>query len=132
MRTLQQSFTVEEMVEDQLNQATPIYRHYYGVPDEIREDGDDLAIPRDNAPVLLEEAGTGGSTETIPSTWEPSDQDYVNESRGLIRTRSMNDPSEFSHWISGYENRIVNLSQFRHFDRPSDTGGSLIHLLNSN
>lgn len=116
-----QNFIVGRSDEVQLNQATPIYRYYNGIRDEIREDDDTLSIdnpiPHDNAPVHLDGPLTDGSTETIPSSWEPTWADHMDESGGrlgLFQTQSMNDLTEISPLHHGeYRNRHIYLSEFR-------------------
>jgi len=135
VRTSVRNFTVGVTEEDQLNLATPLHRYYYGIPDEIREDDDvlaiDLPIPHDNAPIHPEGTLTDGSTETIPSTWEPTWADDIDESGGqlrLFRTQSMNDSFPSSPFISGYSNRIVHLSEFRNSNRSLEVRESHVSL----
>lgn len=129
-----QNFIVGRSDEVQLNQATPIYRYYNGIRDEIREDDDTLSIdnpiPHDNAPVHLDGPLTDGSTETIPSSWEPTWADHMDESGGrlsLFQTQSMNDLTEISPLHHGeYRNRHIYLSEFRgtsiHWNRTKRIG----------
>ena len=66
-----QNFTFATLEADHLNEATPIGRYHMSSA-ENGLDPEDLDFDRDMRP---EEESTVGSTETIPSLWEPTVDD---------------------------------------------------------
>lgn len=91
-----ETYTFNLVEPEHLNQATPIGRYHMNRNDEL--DPDDLEFDQD---VQSESETIVGSTETIPSMWEPSTSIAVNlndtsahQTLGrLVRSQSLTLPS---------------------------------------
>ena len=126
-RTSHQSFAVAGLETDHLSEASPLGRYYFGVPDEMRTDNDDDVLTVDY-PIPHDNAEDTGSTETIPSTWEPNESEPLNESSefnasNLFRTQSINDPAGLPLGFGDYSHQHIYLSQYRNSNRSVEIRG---------
>ena len=88
-------FTVAAVAE-QLNQATPIEPYHHA---NLNTDADPLdALAIRQYPLTANEEGNG-STETIPSLWEPAIHDIQIAPAGLPRCQSLEWPTTDRHRV---------------------------------
>lgn len=84
-----QTYSFATLKEDCLNEATPVGRYHMSSEDpRIRLDPNDFDLDRE---MRSEEESAAGSTETIPSMWEPTTDNISNQHNPsrLVRSQSL-------------------------------------------